>query len=137
SFNHTGTVEGHNIELAIWKLADDTPMEKFLAPYVEEADELVRLGRLSGHHKQKLGETEGVLFVGWGPDDKSALDAANPEDLFLATDGTGRRKISWRGALDKNGERQLFILSFSSPIETFMEARPIYDAVLERSRLVV
>jgi hypothetical protein len=51
----------------------------------------------------------------------------------LATDGTGRRALSWRGVVDRDGDRSLLILALSSPIETFGDARPCYDALLDRA----
>jgi hypothetical protein len=136
SFNHTGTAEGHGIEVATWRLADDTPLGSFLQPYLEEAEDLVRLGRLAGHEKQKLGEVDGVLLVGWGPDTAAALGVADQEALFLATDGTGRRSMSWRGAVQRSGENHLYIVSFTSPIESFFEAKAVYDAVLKSARIL-
>lgn len=136
SFNHTGTAEGHSVELATWRLADDTPLEKFSAPYLEEAEELVRLGRLASHEKVKVGDAEGVLLVGWGPESQAQLASVDSEALYLATDGTGRRTMSWRGAVERGGENHLYILSFTSPIETFFEARAVYDAILKNSRIV-
>lgn len=136
AFNHSGTAEGHSVELATWRLADDTPLEKFTAPYLEEAEDLARLGRVASHEMRKLGDAEGVLLVGWGPDSRQALATVDPEALFLATDGTGRRTMSWRGAVERNGENQLYILSFTSPIESFHEARAVYDAILKNARVV-
>lgn len=136
SFNHTATHDGHSVELTTWRLADDTPLDKFLAPYLEEAVELTRLGRLGAHKALKIGDAEGVLLVGFGPDSKDELLAANQEALFLATDGTGRRTMSWRGAVERHGESHLVIASFSSPIESFFEARPVFDAMLDRLRVV-
>lgn len=136
SFNHSGTAEGHGVELATWRLADDIPREKFLQPYLEEAEELARLGRLTSHERVTLGDVEGVLLVGWGPDSREALAGADQEALFLATDGTGRRTMSWRGAVERNGENHLFILSFTSPVESFFEARAVYDAILKNARVV-
>jgi hypothetical protein len=136
SFNHSGTAEGHSLEVATWRLADDIPREKFLQPYLEEAEDLARLGRLAGHETMKVGDVDGVLLVGWGPDSKAELQTANPEALYLATDGTGRRNLSWRGVVQRNNENQLYIVSFSSPIETFMDARAVYDAILKNTRIV-
>lgn len=136
SFNHTGNADGHVFELTTWRLADDTPLTSFLKPYVEEGEELVRLGRLASHSIVKLGDAEGVLFVGFGPDDDAALKAADPEKLYLATDGTNRRTLSWRGAVVRGGEAQLLIVSMSSPIESFFLARPVFDAMLAKLRVV-
>ncbi len=141
SFNHDGTADGHSIDVSSWRLAEDTPLEKFLAPYLEEVEELVRLGRLQGHKRMKLGDADGILLDGWGPDSKDALAALQAtekgaEELYLSTDGTGRRTLSWRGAVKRGDEALLMILSFSSPIETFMEARPVYEAMLARARVL-
>ena len=140
SFNHSGAADGHTVEVSGWQLADDTPLEKFLVPYLDEVEDLVRLGRLAGHKRMQLGDADGVLLIGWGPDDKPSLASADPEEMFLATDGTGRRTMSWRGAVRRNSggteESQLLIVSFNSPIETFMEARAVYDAILASTRIL-
>ena len=136
SFNHSGLHDGHNVDVSTWRLADDTPLDKFLVPYVEEADEFVRLGRLAGHERARVGDVEGVLLVGWGPDNKAELEKADAEALYLATDGTGRRTMSWRGALKRGDEATLLIVSFTSPIDRFFEARSVYDAILKSARVV-
>jgi hypothetical protein len=141
SFNHSGTADGHAVDISTWSLAEDTPLQKFLEPYVEEVEDMVRLGRLQGHERMKLGDADGILLVGWGPDSKPAykeLAATEKgvEEIYLATDGTGRRAMSWRGAVKKANEVQLVIISFSSPIDTFMDARAAYDAMVRGARLL-
>lgn len=136
TFNHSGNPDGHTLELTTWKLADDTPLDQFTKPYVEEGEELVRLGRLASHSIAKLGDTEGVLFVGWGPDNADAAKTVDQEKAYLASDGTNRRTMSWRGAIVRGGERQLLIISMSSPMDTFFEARAVYDAMLAKLRVV-
>jgi frataxin-like iron-binding protein CyaY len=78
----------------------------------------------------KLGDVEGVLQITAGPDSAEALSRADPEELWLATEGSGRRAATWRGAFVHNGQKRMAILSFSSPIETFPDARGLYDAML-------
>lgn len=136
SFNHSGNADGHAFELTTWRLADDTPLAGFLKPYLEEGEELVRLGRLASHSVVTLGDVEGVLFVGFGPDDDEALKSADAEKLYLATDGTNRRTLSWRGVVVRGGEAQLLIVSLSSPVESFFLARPVFDAMLGKLRVV-
>jgi hypothetical protein len=136
AFNHSGTADGHIFELTTWRLADDTPLESFTKAHVEEGAELVRLGRLASYSIARLGDAEGVLFVGWGPDDAAAAQSADPEKLYLATDGTNRRTLSWRGAVVRGGEAQLIIVSMSSPIDAFYVARPAFDAMLAKLRIM-
>lgn len=136
SFNHSGEADGHLCELTTWRLADDTPLASFTQPYLEEGEEMVRLGRLLSHSLLKLGDCEGVLFVGWGPPDELALRNAAPEMIYVATDGTNRRTLSWRGAVVRGGEAQMLIVSMSSPIESFLLARPVFDAMLARLNVV-
>lgn len=136
TFNHNGNADGHTVELTTWKLADDTPLTSFAKPYVEEGDELVRLGRLATHSTVRLGDVEGVLFVGWGPDDEATAKSADPEKVYLASDGTNRRTLSWRGAITRGGEPQLLIISMSSPMDTFFQARPVYEAMMAKLRIL-
>ena len=139
AFHSSGTSDGHGVEVSFFSLRADVPLDKVAHSYTaEDLDELIRLDRLSSSAPLKIGEVDGTLLVGYGPDSKDALDkllvekgaeAAN-EALFLATDGTGLRSMSWRGAVKRGDENQLVILSFTSPVERFHEARAAYDAIL-------
>lgn len=121
---------GHAIEVHQWPLPDDIDAEQLLASQEEQLQEAVLLKRVQNWKRHTLGQVVGLLVTGWGPD---ADAAASDEDLYLATDGTGRRALSWRGVVDRDGERSLLILALSSPIETFGDARPCYDALLDRA----
>jgi hypothetical protein len=120
---------GHAIELHQWPLPEDVDADKLLASQEEQLEEAVQLKRVQSWKRQTLGQVPGILVTGWGPD---AGTVASDEDLYLATDGTGRRALSWRGVVDRDGERSLLILALSSPIETFPDARPCYDALIDR-----
>jgi hypothetical protein len=120
---------GHAIELHQWPMPADIPGEQLLGAQEEQLEEAVALKRVQGWKRHTLGQVHGLLVTGWGPDAGEASD----EDVYLATDGTGRRAISWRGVVERDGERSLFILALSSPIETFAAARACYDALLERA----
>jgi hypothetical protein len=39
--------------------------------------------------------------------------------------------VSWRGIVTRDGERALLMVALSSPIESFPDARPCYDAILD------
>ncbi len=139
AFHSSGTSDGHCVEVSFFSLRADVPLDKIAQSYTaEDLEELIRLGRLSSSSAQKVGEVDGLLLVGYGPDSKDALDRlvvekgadATNEALFLATDGTGLRSMSWRGAVKRGDENQLVIISCTSPVETFHEARAAYDAIL-------
>lgn len=142
AFHSSGTSDGHGVEVSFFSLRADVPLDKVAHSYTnEDIEELVRLGRLSTSSELRVGEVDGVLLVGFGPDSKEALeqlkvekgaDATN-EALYLATDGTGLRSMSWRAAVKRGDENQLVILSFTSPVETFYEARAAYDAILKNT----
>lgn len=142
AFHSSGTTDGHGVEVSFFSLRADVPLDKVAHSYTaEDLEELMRLDRLSSSAPLKIGEVEGTLLVGYGPDSKDALDqllvdkgaeAAN-EALFLATDGTGLRSMSWRGAVKRGDENQLVIISFTSPVESFHEARAAYDAILAKA----
>lgn len=132
SFNSTGTTEGHGVEVSTWRLPADVPLEKIVAGYLEEAEEGKRLGRLLSFEPKNMGETNGILLVGWGPEKPEDLAKIDEEQVFLATDGTGQRKMSWRGTVERRGEHQLVIVSFTSPFETFLDAKAVYDAILAK-----
>lgn len=142
AFHSSGTSDGHGVEVSFFSLRADVPLDKVAHSYTaEDLEEMIRLGRLSSSAEQKIGEVDGLLLVGYGPDSKDALDRlvvekgaeATNEALFLATDGTGLRSMSWRGAVKRGDENQLVIISFTSPVETFHEARAAYDAMLARA----
>jgi hypothetical protein len=122
-------VVSHAIELHLSALPDDVTAEGLLAAQEEQLVEAIELKRVLSSSRRTLGQVNGVLVVGWGPD--SADAAASDEDLYLATDGTGRRALSWRGVVERDGERQLVIVALSSPIEKFIEARPCFDAIID------
>jgi hypothetical protein len=127
SFNHSGNFDGHTADVSFWRLPSDVPVDRLLHAYLgEDLEDLVRLGRVSSHEVRVISDVEGLLLVGGGPAAADELASIDPEQLFMATDGTGRRIMSWRGAM----KDQLVIVSFSSPVETFFEARPVYDAML-------
>ncbi len=132
AYNHSGTIDGHALEFSFWRMPADVTFDKLRAAYVgEEMDELVRLGRVAAHEIRSVGGVEGVLVVGAGPQSAEAFASADPEELFLVTDGTGRRTVSWRGPVSD----QLVIVSMTSPVETAFLAMPVFDAVLSRMRI--
>lgn len=142
AFHTSGTADGHGVEVSFFSLRPDVPLEKVSQSHSsEDVEELIRLGRLSSCAPLKVGEVEGVLLVGYGPDSRDALDNLNAEQgsdavseaLYLATDGTGLRSMSWRGAVKRGDENQLVIISFTSPVESFPEARAAYDAILKNT----
>ncbi len=120
---------GHAIELHEWPLPEKIDRERLLLAQEEQLQEAVELKRVLSWRRHTLGQVPGLLVTGWGPDAGEATD----EDLYLATDGTGRRALSWRGVIERDGEHALLILALSSPIETFADARPCFDALLERA----
>jgi hypothetical protein len=146
AFHSTGTSDGHGVEIGYYAIKDaEVPVEKLahgLTP--EDVEEQQRLERLAEHKVLKIGDVEGVLHVSWGPNSPDELQALLKEKgkerldetLWLATDGTGLRSMSWRGAVKRAGDAQLLIVSFTSPIDRFHEARPIFDAMLARARIM-
>lgn len=124
----------HAIELHLWAMPDDLDAARFLAAQEEQLQEATELKRVVSWSKRTLGQVDGLLVVGWGPDTRDALSQASDEDLYLATDGTGRRALSWRGIVERPGEkgkeRHLVIVALSSPIELFPDAKAAYDAML-------
>jgi hypothetical protein len=122
---------GHAIELFQWPMPDDLGSDALIASQEEQLQEAVELKRVQSWKRHTLGQVPGLLVTGWGPDAGEATD----EDVYLATDGTGRRALSWRGVVERDGERFLLILALSSPMETFGDARPCYDALLDRAGL--
>jgi hypothetical protein len=130
----TGDV--HAIELFVCPMPEDLDADAWRKAQLEQLDEAKELKRVNHFEERTLGQVKGLLVVGWGPESRDALQATSDEDLYLATDGTGRRALSWRGVVDreleKGKERQLVIVALSSPIESFPDARPVYDAMLDR-----
>ncbi len=139
---------GHAVELHLWGMPDDLTPAQFLATQEEQLQEATELKRVVSWQRRTLGQVDGLVVVGWGPDSRDALRETSDEDLFLATDGTGRRALSWRGVIerpvertgertsengaDKGRERLLVMLALSSPIESFPDAKPVYEAMLDR-----
>ena len=128
----------HAIELHIWSMPDDLTPAQFLATQEEQLQEATELKRVLSWTRHTLGQVKGLLVVGWGPETGDALAQTSDEDLYLATDGTGRRALSWRGVVERSGadgknERVMVILALSSPIERFPEAKAVYDAMIERA----
>jgi hypothetical protein len=146
AFHSNGLSDGHGVEIGYYAIRDaDVPMDKLahgLTP--EDIEEQQRLERLAEHQEVKLGDVNGVLHVSWGPNSPEELDKLLKEKgkerldetLWLATDGTGLRSMSWRGAVKRHGDSQLLIISFTSPIDKFFEARPIYDEMIKRGKIV-
>jgi hypothetical protein len=131
AYNHSGTVDGHQLELSFWRLPPDVPFTKILDAYLgEEMDDLIRLGRVARHEIVKVSGVDGLLLVGAGPMSAEQLASIDPEELFVATDGTGRKTVSWRGPL----KDQLLIVSMTSPIETGYEVMPLMEELLRRIR---
>jgi hypothetical protein len=127
--------DSHAIELHIWSMPDDLTPAQFLATQEEQLQDATELKRVLSWTRHTLGQVKGLLVVGWGPE---TGDAVSDEDLYLATDGTGRRALSWRGVVERTAaegktERAMVILALSSPIERFPEAKPVYDAMIERA----
>ena len=122
----------HAIELHLWPLPEDVTPEKLLASQEESLQEDLALKRVVSFERRTLGQVPGLMVVGWGPETRDAIAGTSDEDLYFATDGTGRRALSWRGVVEREGEKQLVILALSSPIEAFPDARPCYDAMLDR-----
>lgn len=130
----------HSIELHLWSMPDDLTPQQFMTAQEEQLQEATELKRVVSWSKRKLGQVDGLVVVGWGPDSRDALSQTSDEDLFLATDGTGRRALSWRGVVERPAaagegesgkERLLVILALSSPIESFPDAKPVYEAMLD------
>ena len=117
------------------QLRDELTPQQFMTAQEEQLQEATELKRVVSWSKRKLGQVDGLVVVGWGPDSRDALSQRSDEDLFLATDGTGRRALSWRGVverqLESTKERMLVILALSSPIESFPEAKAVYEAMLD------
>ena len=120
---------GHAIELHQWPMPEDLRGEQLIASQEEQLQEAVALKRVQSWKRHTLGQVHGLLVTGWGPDAGDASD----EDVYLATDGTGRRALSWRGVVEREGERFLLIVALSSPMETFGDARACYEALLDRA----
>ena len=121
----------HGIEISLWPLPDDISPEGLLASQEEQLQEAIELKRVTSFARRTLGQVAGLLVVGWGPETRDALAITSDEDLYLATDGTGRRAVSWRGVVTRDGERALLMLALSSPIEGFPDARACYDAIVD------
>jgi len=123
----------HGIELHVTPMPDDLSAEAMLKAQEEQLDEAVALKRVLSFERRSLGQVAGLVVVGWGPESKDALARTSDEDLYLGTDGTGRRAVSWRGVVARENERFLVIIAMSSPIESFPDARPCYDAILDHA----
>ena len=121
----------HAIELHLSPMPDDLTAEALLVSQEEQVAEAVELKRVLSFSRRTLGQVAGLLVVGWGPETRDAVEGASDEDLYLATDGTGRRALSWRGVVEREGERTLLMVALSSPIEQFPEARACHDAIVD------
>ncbi len=121
----------HGIEVHLAPLPEGTVAEALLKSQEEMLEEAVALKRVTSFQRRTLGQVEGLMVVGWGPESRDALAGTSDEDLYLGTDGTGRRAVSWRGVVDRDNERTMVIVALSSPIESFPDARLCYDAILD------
>ena len=121
----------HAIELHLSPIPADVSAEALLTSQEEQVAEAVELKRVLSFSRRTLGQVPGLLIVGWGPETRDAVAEVADEDLYLATDGTGRRALSWRGVAERDGERTLVMVALSSPIEQFPDARACYDAILD------
>jgi hypothetical protein len=130
TFASAHDVDAHMIELSLWKLPDDIDDEKHAAAQEDQLQEAVSLRRVLEFRKHLFGQVTGHLVVGWGPDGNNTV---SDEDLYLATDGTGRHAMSCRGVVARDDERQLLFVAMSSPLDQFSEARPVFDALLDKS----
>jgi len=124
-------VAAHAIELHLSPMPAEVSAEALLASQEEQVAEGVELKRVLSFSRRTLGQVPGLLVVGWGPETRAAVAEVADEDLYLATDGTGRRALSWRGVAERDGERTLVMVALSSPIEQFPDARACYDAILD------
>ena len=139
-FSSSANVDGHEISPSLWRLPNDLPPAQILTGYMEELEEQKLLGRVADYRRLEVEGTggeriDGIVILGWGPQTPSGLVDVDPEARYLATDGTDRRTLSWRGIVRRNDETHLIIVSFSSPFETFLDARVLYDAILERLKI--
>jgi hypothetical protein len=121
----------HGIEIHLSPLPDDVDADRLLASQEEQLQEAVALKRVTSFARRTLGQVDGLVVVGWGPESRDALAGTSDEDLYLGTDGTGRRAISWRGVVVRDEQPTLLIVALSSPIESFPDARACYDAILD------
>jgi hypothetical protein len=133
TFSSDGTGDAHVIELHLWPMPEDASDEAFIVSQEEQLEESIALKRVLSHRRHRFGQIPGIVVIGWGPESREVLSSTPIEELFLATDGTGRRSVSFRGIAERDGHKQMMILAMSSPIEVFPDARQAYDAVLERS----
>lgn len=121
----------HGIEVHFSPMPEDLSADALLKSQEEQLEEAVELKRVTSFERRTLGQVPGLQVLGWGPESTDALAGTSDEDLYLGTDGTGRRALSWRGVVMRDEERQLVIIALSSPIESFPDARPCYDAILD------
>jgi len=121
----------HGIEVHFSPLPEDVDAAGLLASQEEQLQEAVTLKRVTSFARRTLGQVAGLIVVGWGPESRDALAGTSDEDLYLGTDGTGRRAISWRGVVTRDEQPMLVIVALSSPIESFPDARACYDAILD------
>jgi hypothetical protein len=121
----------HGIEIHVSPLPEDVDASRLLTAQEEQLQEAVTLKRVTSFARRALGQVDGLVVVGWGPESRDALAGTSDEDLYLGTDGTGRRAISWRGVVVRDAQPMLVIVALSSPIESFPDARPCYDAILD------
>jgi hypothetical protein len=133
TFSSDGTAQSHVIELHLWSMPADLDAAAFLRDQEEQVEEGVHMKRVHSHQRVQFGQAEGVVVLGWGPETRDMLQATSNEEIYLATDGTGRRSLSLRALIVRDDKPHLLIVAMSSPIESFMDARSAYDAVLARS----
>ena len=127
--------DAHAIEIHLWPMPEDLLPATYLAAQEEQLEEAMQLKRVLSFDKRTLGDVLGLVVIGWGPESHDAMAATSEEDLYLATDGTGRRALSWRAMVERGGERLLVMLAMSSPLESFPDARPVFDAILQRAHV--
>jgi hypothetical protein len=122
----------HGIEVYTSSLPDDVDAGRLLAAQEEVLAEAVELRRVTSFSRRTLGQIEGLVVVGWGPESRDALAGTSDEDLYLGTDGTGRRALSWRGVVVRDGQPTLLLVALSSPVESFPDARPCFESMLDQ-----
>jgi hypothetical protein len=135
SFNSTGKKDGLDLDVHCWSIPDDVPVERLIEGHKDAAAFAMNLGLVTDWAITKQGEVDGVLQLTWGPETKEQLAETTDEQLYLATEGTGRRTLSWRGAQPWHDGNRLVIVKMSAEVADFPEQLGLFETMLKHVRV--
>ena len=135
SFNSTGAKDGADLDIHCWEIPEDVPVDRLIEGHKDAAASAMGLGLVTDWALTRQGDVDGVLQLTWGPDTPEELAATTDEQLYLATEGSGRRTLSWRGAQHWRSGNRLVIVKMSAEVAVFPTQLSLFETMLKHTRV--